>query len=129
MSHAAGTVLYIEDNPLNTLLIERILRARPGVVFGSAPDGRSGLDRAEEWRPDLVLLDLELPDLSGEQVLAALRTNPATRTIPVVAISAAIDVDVHLRILAGGARFFVTKPFDVADLLSLVDQVLGTGGS
>jgi CheY-like chemotaxis protein len=126
---AAGTVLYIEDNPLNTMLIERILRARPDVVFGSAPDGRSGLDRARQWRPDLVLLDLELPDIGGEQVLAALRAGPATRTIPVIVLSATVDVDVHRRILAGGARFLVTKPFEVADLLSLVDRVLHTGGS
>jgi CheY-like chemotaxis protein len=122
----AGTVLYIEDNLLNTLLVERILRARPGVVFGSASDGRTGLDRAEQWRPDLVLLDLELPDISGEQVLAELRADPATRAIPVIVVSADVDPDVHHRILAGGARFVLTKPFDINDLLGLVDGVLRT---
>ena len=122
----AGTVLYIEDSPVNTLLVERILRARPGVVFGSAPDGRSGLDRAERLQPDLVLLDLELPDISGEQVLATLRAGVATRAIPVIVISADIDPAVEHRILAAGARFFLTKPYEVTDLLRLVDGALRT---
>jgi CheY-like chemotaxis protein len=121
-----GSVLYIEDNPINTILVERVLRARPGVVFGSAPDGRTGLDRAERMRPDLVLLDLELPDINGEQVLAGLRAGPATSAIPVIVISADIDPAVQHRILAGGARYFLVKPYDVADLLRLVDGCLAT---
>jgi CheY-like chemotaxis protein len=119
-----GTVLYIEDNPINTVLVERILRARPGVVFGSAPDGRTGLARAEQMLPDLVLLDLELPDIGGEQVLAELRACPATRAIPVIVISADIDPAVQQRILAGGARHFLTKPYDVSYLLRIVDMSL-----
>jgi CheY-like chemotaxis protein len=122
----AGTVLYIEDNPVNTLLVERILRARPGVEFGSAPDGRTGLDSAQRLRPDLVLLDLELPDISGERVLAGLRTGPATREIPVVVISADVDPAVRRRILAAGAGF-LAKPYEVTDLLRLVDDALGPG--
>lgn len=124
LGHTAGTVLYIEDNPINTMLVERVLRARPGVVFDSAPDGRTGLDRAERLQPDLVLLDLELPDISGEQVLAGLRAGPHTRTVPVVVISADIDPAVHHRILAGGAKFVLTKPYDITDLLRLVDGAL-----
>jgi CheY-like chemotaxis protein len=121
---ATGTVLYIEDNPINTMLVQRILRARPGVMFGSAPDGRTGLDRADQMRPDLVLLDLELPDISGEQVLAALRSSAVTRTIPVIVISADIDPAVHQRILASGAQFFLVKPYDITDLLRAVDGSL-----
>jgi CheY-like chemotaxis protein len=123
----AGAVLYIEDNPINTMLVERILRARPGVRFGSAPDGRTGLDRAERMRPDLVLLDLELPDISGEQVLATLHASEATRDIPVIVVSADIDPAVHRRILAGGAKFILTKPYDVSDLLRVVDGSLQAG--
>jgi CheY-like chemotaxis protein len=119
-----GTVLYIEDNAINTMLVQRILRARPGVMFGSAPDGRTGLDRADQMRPDLVLLDLELPDISGEQVLAALRSSAATRNIPVIVISADIDPAVHERILASGAQFFLVKPYEVTDLLRAVDGSL-----
>jgi CheY-like chemotaxis protein len=123
-THTAGTVLYIEDNHINTQLVQRILRARPGVVFGSAADGRTGLDRAGREQPDLVLLDLELPDLSGERVLAELQATPATRTIPVIVVSADIDPAVRDRILAGGARYFLTKPYEVTDLLGLVDGAL-----
>jgi len=118
------TVLYIEDNPINTMLVERILRARPGVMFRSAPDGRTGLDRADQMRPDLVLLDLELPDISGEQVLAALLSSAATRDIPVIVVSADIDPAVHRRILASGARLFLVKPYQVTDLLRAVDGSL-----
>lgn len=114
-------VLYIEDNPINTMLVERILRARPSVTFGSAPDGRTGLDRALMTRPDLVLLDLELPDIGGEQVLAELRA----RDIPVVVVSGDVDPAVHRRVLAGGAKFILTKPYEVTDLLRVVDGVSG----
>ena len=127
-THTSGTVLYIEDNPLNTVLVERILRARPGVLFGSAPDGRTGLDRVEQMRPDLVLLDLELPDISGEQVLATLSASAATRNTPVIVISADIDPAVRHRILAGGARFFLAKPYEVTDLLRVVDGSLRRDG-
>jgi CheY-like chemotaxis protein len=119
-----GTVLYIEDSHVNTVLVERILRARPGVVFSSAPDGRTGLDRAERWRPDVVLLDLDLPDISGERVLAELRTAAVTRAIPVIVISGDVDPAVRRRILAGGAEHFLAKPYDVTELLRLVDTAL-----
>jgi CheY-like chemotaxis protein len=122
-----GTVLYIDDSPLNVMLVERILTGRPGVVFCSAPDGRTGLDRAAQLHPDLVLLDLELPDVSGEQVLAQLRADPATHAIPVIVISADIDPAVPRRVLAQGAQWCLIKPFEVTDLLSLVDGSLLPG--
>ena len=123
----AGTVLYIEDSSINTVLVERILTSRPDVVFGSAPDGRTGLDRATRLHPDLVLLDLTLPDISGEQVLAQLRADPATRAIPVIVVSGDTDPAVHHRVLAHGAQWCLTKPYEVDDLLRLVDNSLGAG--
>ncbi|MFF5289928.1 response regulator [Paractinoplanes globisporus] len=123
------TVLYIEDNPINTMLVERILRARPTVTFGSAPDGRTGLESVDRLRPDLVLLDLDLPDIDGEQVLAALRATPDTRDIPVIVISGDLDPDLHRRVLAGGAKGFLVKPYDITDLLKAVDCSLGGGGT
>jgi CheY-like chemotaxis protein len=122
-----GTVLYIEDNPTTTMLVERILTARPRVVFASAPDGRTGLDRAAHLRPDLILLDLKLPDISGEQVLAQLRADPATRTIPVVVITAEIDPAVLHRVLTQGALWCLIKPFEVPHLLRLVDAFVQSG--
>jgi CheY-like chemotaxis protein len=123
----AGRVLYIEDSSINTVLVERILTSRPDVVFGSAPDGRTGLDRATRLHPDLVLLDLTLPDISGEQVLAQLRADPATRAIPVIVVSGDTDPAVHRRVLAHGAQWCLTKPYEVDDLLRLVDSSLGAG--
>lgn len=120
-----GTVLYIEDSYLNTVLVERILRARPGVRFTSAPDGRAGLAHAGRIRPDLVLLDLELPDIGGEQVLATLRASAATRNIPVIVISGDDDPVVRHRVLGAGARFLLVKPYEVTDLLRVVDGSLG----
>ena len=126
-SEQVWNVLYIEDSPINTILVERILTSLPDVVFGSAPDGRTGLDRATRLHPDLVLLDLTLPDISGEQVLTRLRADPVTHTVPVIVISGDTDPAVQHRILALGAQWFLTKPYDVDDLLSLVDNSLGAG--
>jgi CheY-like chemotaxis protein len=120
-------VLYIDDSAINTVLVERILASRPEVVFGSAPDGRSGLDRAMRLRPDLVLLDLTLPDIGGEQVLAELRADPATRAIPVIVVSGETDPAVHHRLLAQGAQWWLTKPYEINDLLRLVDDSLAAG--
>lgn len=117
----AGTVLYIDDSKINTVLVERILTSRPDVVFGSAPDGRTGLDRATELHPDLVLLDLTLPDISGEQVLAELRADPVTRAIPVIVVSGETDPEIQDRLLAQGAQWWLTKPYEIGDLLRLVD--------
>jgi CheY-like chemotaxis protein len=119
-----GTVLFIEDSPLTTTLVERILSGRPGVVFGSAPDGRTGLDRAARWRPNLVLLDLHLPDISGERVLAELRADPVTRAIPVIVITGDMDPALQRRVLAQGAQECLVKPFEVNDLLRVVDRTL-----
>ena len=123
----AGTVLYIEDSPLNTMLVERILAGRPGVVFGAAPDGRTGLNRAVQLHPDLVLLDLELPDISGEEVLAELRADPATSAIPVVVVTGDVDPDTQYRVLAQGAQGCLVKPFEVTDLLGVVDRCMREG--
>jgi CheY-like chemotaxis protein len=120
----SGHVLYIEDSELTTMLVERILAGRPGVVFGSAADGRTGLTRAAGSHPDLVLLDLELPDIGGERVLTELRADPATRGIPVVVVTADIDPIVHRRMLALGAQGCLVKPFEVTDLLRVVDRWL-----
>jgi CheY-like chemotaxis protein len=114
-------VLYIDDSAGNTMLVERILRSRPRIVFGSAPDGLSGLDSIVRSRPDLVLLDLTLPDIGGEQVLARMRADPATSAIPVIVVSGETDPSVRRRVLAQGAQWWLTKPYEVEDLLQLVD--------
>jgi CheY-like chemotaxis protein len=122
------TVLYVEDNLSNLQLLQRILATRPGVRLLEAMQGRMGLDLAREHQPDLILLDLHLPDVSGEEVLARLRAEAETAHIPVVVISADAMRDRAVRLIASGARAYVTKPLDVRAFLAILDDVLGTDG-
>ncbi len=110
-------VLYIEDNGSNLRLIERLLQRRSGVRLLTATNGRDGLEITRRERPDLVLLDSHLPDLPGHEVLAALQADPATQEIPVVVVSAdALPASIE-RMLAAGARDYLTKPLDVHRLV------------
>jgi PAS domain S-box-containing protein len=118
------TVLYIEDNPANLRLIERILERRSGVKLISASHGSLGLELAREHRPHLLLLDLNLPDISGAEVLAKMREHPLTKDIPVVMLSADATPQQIERLLTAGARHYLTKPIDVKHFLSVVDEIL-----
>jgi CheY-like chemotaxis protein len=119
-------ILHIEDNLSNLKLVERILAHRPDVEVVPAMHGRLGLELAREHRPALVLLDLHLPDMAGDQVLQRLRDDPATSSIPVVMVSADATPGQVRRLLASGATAYVTKPIDVRDLLRVLDDVLET---
>ena len=124
---AVGTVLCIEDNLPNIRLIERLLAHRPGVTLLSAMQGGLGLELAREHRPGLILLDLQLPDITGADVLHRLQHDPRTRRIPVVVISADATPGQIRRLRAAGVREFLTKPLDVKRLLQLLDDVLTDG--
>jgi PAS domain S-box-containing protein len=118
------TLLYIEDNLPNLKLIERILSHRPGIKMISAQQGSMGLELARQHQPDLVLLDLHLPDMNGDQVLVWLRSEPRTMNIPVVVISAdAIRSEVR-RLKELGAHAYITKPFKVQHFLRILDEML-----
>jgi CheY-like chemotaxis protein len=117
------TVLYIEDNLSNLQLVEHLLARRPGVSLISAMRPQLGLDLAAQHHPGLVLLDLDLPDLPGEQVLRRLRAEPTTADVPVVILSADARPALVGRLLAEGARAFLTKPLDVKQLLGLLDTI------
>jgi signal transduction histidine kinase/ActR/RegA family two-component response regulator len=123
-SGSGPLVLYIEDRPENVTLMRRILARRPAVNLISATGGMAGLDAARSERPDLILLDLELPDVDGAEVLARLREDPETRVIPVVVVSAEAAPGNVERLLAAGARAYFTMPYDVVDFLDSVDQAL-----
>jgi CheY-like chemotaxis protein len=122
-------LLYVEDNPANLKLVEQVLRFRPGIALLTATDGRAGLELARARRPDLILLDLNLPELTGAEVLAALREGPATRAIPVVVISADATEGQRRRLLAAGAHDYLTKPLQLQRLLDLLDAMLTPGGA
>jgi CheY-like chemotaxis protein len=117
------TVLYIEDNLSNLQLVERILSRRPGVGLISAMRPLLGLELASEHHPDLILLDLHLPDMPGQEVLRRLRANPRTAEIPVVVLSADARPSLIKNLLDQGVRAFMTKPLDVKELLDLLDGV------
>jgi PAS domain S-box-containing protein len=121
---ARRTVLYIEDNLTSLDLIQLIVARRPTVVLLSALQGRIGLELAVQHRPDLVVLDLHLPDVPGEVILARLREDPRTRDIPVVTVGADGAPPAASRALAAGAVRHLTKPLDVRAFLEAVDAVL-----
>ena len=117
------TVLYIEDNLANLRLVERIFAHDPHIHLVPAGQGRLGVDLAREHSPDLILLDLHLPDISGDVVLRQLRDDPATASIPVVMVSADATTGQVRRLLAEGAHAYITKPIDVAELRRVVDNL------
>ncbi len=128
MVKAAGdcdyTVLYIEDNVANLQLIEYLLSFRPGIKLMPAMQGRLGLELARQHQPDLILLDLHLPDIGGDEVLRRLRADPQTRRIPVVMISADATPGQIERLKREGAVEYLTKPLDVNQLLATMDHHL-----
>jgi PAS domain S-box-containing protein len=119
-----AVVLHIEDNLSNLTLVKRILANRPDVEVVAAMQGGLGLELARKHRPLLVLLDMHLPDLPGDRVLERLRDDPVTASIPVIIVSADATVGQAQRLLAAGAAAYLTKPFDVAELLAHVDRRL-----
>ena len=97
---------------------------RPDVRLLTAMQGRLGLDLARQHRPDLILLDLDLPDVRGDQILRTLRDDAATADIPVVMLTATATPGEIDRLLNSGARAYLTKPFDVKALFKLLDEVV-----
>jgi CheY-like chemotaxis protein len=118
------TVLYVEDNLANLELIQRILTQRPEVRLISTMQGRLGLDLARDHHPDLILLDLQIPDMTGEEIVRGLWEDPRTREIPIAVISADATVDQVERMLALGACAYLTKPLEVKKVLALLDETL-----
>jgi PAS domain S-box-containing protein len=121
---APRKVLYIEDNPVNVLLMEAMLAHIPNVQMLTAPLPALGLLMAAAERPDLILLDIQLPGMDGFEVLRLLRLGAATQSIPVFAVSAnAMDSDLRRGVEAGFARY-LTKPLDMRELLAAVGATL-----
>jgi PAS domain S-box-containing protein len=121
---AEVTLLYVEDNLANLSLVETILASRPGWKTIPALQGRLGAELACEHVPDLVLLDLHLPDVQGDEVLRRLRADKRTARIPVVMISADATPRTIDRLRAQGADAYLTKPLDVDEFLSTIDRLL-----
>jgi len=118
------TVLYIEDNPANLRLITQLMARRSEINLSTSPDPVLGLELAVEHLPDLILLDINLPGMSGFEVLTKLKEKDETKNIKVIAISAnAMPTDIE-KGMAAGFDEYVTKPIDVSVLLKTVDNML-----
>ena len=120
-------VLYIEDNMANLDLVREMLGASGAKVL-TARDGRSGFGLARRGKPDVILLDLNLPDLGGEQVLSALAEDRTLHGIPVIAVSADASRGTKREMYGRGVAAYVTKPFDSDSLLGSVEQALSAQG-
>ncbi len=118
-------VLYVEDNPLNLSLVEQVFeRKLPQVRFVTATDGPHGIELAKEQRPDLILLDLNLPGLSGRDVFLHLQEIDYLKSVPVLAVSAeAMQADIE-RTLAMGFKSYITKPLDLNKFYSIINHYI-----
>jgi PAS domain S-box-containing protein len=122
----AKRLLYIEDNAVNVLIVSELVRRRGNIDFDSAADGVGGVERAARDLPGLVLVDMQLPDISGLEVLERLRANPATAGLTVIALSAnAIPEDIQRALQAGFDEYW-TKPLDFAVFDRAMDRVFGS---
>lgn len=121
---APATVLYIEDNLPNLHLIERILQQRSGVRLLTALQGSLGLELARQHQPQVILLDLHLPDMEGDEVLQRLQADPATRNIPVIVLSADATPGRVQRLYEAGVQSYLTKPLQVQNFLLVLEETL-----
>ena len=119
------TILYIEDNLYNVQLVERLLLQRPDIQLLTSVQGSLGISIAQVRHPELILLDVHLPDINGFDVLTRLRTDSTTSDIPIVILSADATPGQIRRFRDAGANEYLTKPLDLKLLLVLIDNFLG----
>jgi CheY-like chemotaxis protein len=124
IAEAKTRVLYIEDNASNLTLMQHILAHRPGVHLLLAKSGATGLEMVQTGHPDLILLDVQLPDMAGDVVLDRLRSDRRTHDIPIVMLSADATPAQIARLLEQGAHDYLTKPIEVQKFLHVLDALL-----
>jgi CheY-like chemotaxis protein len=126
--HTSGsrqrTLLYVEDNPANMMLVEQLIEQRPDIKLSTAVTGPLGIALARANLPDVILMDINLPGMSGLEALKLLHADPTTAHIPVVALSAnAMPRDIELGIAAGFFRY-LTKPIKVKEFFETLHDAL-----
>ena len=124
-STAPRTVLYIEDNPVNVVLVQAIFAPLAAQLL-IAGDGSTGLELARQHRPQLILLDMNLPDIDGRAFLKLLRADQAIASIPVVIVSADELLDERKHLATLGVTDYLLKPFDLNEFERLVGRYVGT---
>jgi CheY-like chemotaxis protein len=116
-----STLLYVEDNPANLMLVEDLIARRPDIRLLSARDGRNGVEIARKYHPDLILMDINLPGISGIEAMKILNADPTTAHIPVIALSAnAMPRDIEKGLASGFFRY-LTKPIVVSEFMATLD--------
>ena len=124
---SAKTILYVEDNEVNRRIVRDLLR-RTSYRLLEASDGESGMAIARQERPDLILMDLQLPDISGFDAVRQLKDNAETRPIPIVAVTAFAMVGDERKALTCGCDAYLAKPILLRDFLDLVEKFIGPAG-
>jgi CheY-like chemotaxis protein len=119
-----GRILVVEDNRDNMMLVSDILRSLNYEVL-QAVDGRRGIDMALAEKPDLILMDLSLPQINGWEATRQIKANPDLKHIPIVALTAHAMVGDRERAFQAGCDDYVTKPINMPDLLSKLHRLLG----
>jgi two-component system, cell cycle response regulator DivK len=121
-------ILYIEDNPDNRTLVRRVLQSE-GYVVREAPDGRTGLQMAAEQRPDLVLMDINLPEVDGYEITARLKQLTGMSQVPVIAVTANVMKGDREKTLAAGCDGYIQKPIDIDTLSNQIEHFLTRNNS
>ena len=122
-----GTILYVEDNVLNAELVEEIISSfRPAVRISICKYGLKAVEMAINYNPDLILLDLDLPDIHGREVLTNLKAEEKTSAIPVVIVSADAMPEKIGKLKQAGVKDYLTKPLDIVEFLKVVDEWIGS---
>jgi two-component system cell cycle response regulator DivK len=123
---SAKTILYVEDNELNRKMVRDLLR-RTSYRLIEAPDGEAGVTMAGEQRPDLILMDVQLPKISGIEATRRLRAEPATADTPIIAITSFAPSGDEQRARDAGASAYLAKPYSPFTLLNMIRELLPGG--
>ncbi|HEY7254174.1 MAG TPA: response regulator [Methylomirabilota bacterium] len=127
---SAKTILYVEDNEMNRRIVRDLLR-RTSYRLLEAPDGEAGVTMAREEHPDLILMDVQLPVVSGIEATRTLRGEPATAATPIIAITSFALAGDEQKAQEAGATAYLAKPYSPRDLLEMIRRLLpeGTGAA
>jgi two-component system cell cycle response regulator DivK len=117
------SVLYVEDNEYNRKIVRQLL-SRTSYRLREAADGEAALGMVREERPDLILMDVQLPKMSGLDVTRALRADPATADVPIIVVTSFALSGDDQRAMAAGASAYIAKPYSPRELLALIQTFL-----